>query len=237
MNYIVYKLTDNRNGLIYIGYTGDGLKYRWRKSALIKRFGHDDFNKEILFDNLAEKDVHLKEIQTIREYNSTDPNIGYNILENGGGVVHHSNETRKKISESIKGRHHSEEVKQRISESISGENHYMFGQFHSEEVKQRISESKSGENNYWYGKNHTEETKCKMSESLSGEKNPMYGKHQSIEAKRKICESQSKLTEDDVLEIRKRHNDGEKQVSIMKDYPIDKSSLSKIINRKTWKHV
>lgn len=49
--------------------------------------------------------------------------------------------------------------------------------------------------------------------------------------------SKSKLTADDVLAIRRRAASGEKSVSIAKDFPVDHTSIAKIILRKTWAHV
>lgn len=41
-----------------------------------------------------------------------------------------------------KGKHHSEESKKKMSEANSGENHYLFGKRHSEESKKKMSEAK-----------------------------------------------------------------------------------------------
>lgn len=49
--------------------------------------------------------------------------------------------------------------------------------------------------------------------------------------------SKSKLAPADVLEIRRRAANGEKPASIANDFPVDHTSISKIILRKTWAHV
>lgn len=49
--------------------------------------------------------------------------------------------------------------------------------------------------------------------------------------------SRSKLNPNDVLEIRRRAASGEKSVSIAKDFPVDHTSIAKIVVRKTWKHI
>lgn len=49
--------------------------------------------------------------------------------------------------------------------------------------------------------------------------------------------SHSKLTNKDVKEIRLRHSQGETQTSIAKEYNIGQQHVSKIVNRKTWKHI
>lgn len=90
--------------------------------------------------------------------------------------------TRQHMSESHMEKLHSEETKKRISESLKGEKHYLYGQNHTEETKKKISESHKG-------KKCSEETKKKMSESQKGRKNHMYGKHHSEETKKRISES------------------------------------------------
>jgi hypothetical protein len=47
----------------------------------------------------------------------------------------------------------------------------------------------------------------------------------------------SKLTENDILEIRARAASGETLVDIAKDFPMHKGGVSRIVRRKIWKHV
>lgn len=111
------------------------------------------------------------EYQTLREqYNklNMENNTGSN---NPNYMKPRSEETKKKISESRKGKY-------------VGENSSMYG--------------KRGILSPWYGKHHSEETKAKISESHKGEKNPMYGKpgtrlgdKNSLETNKKISEAQS----------------------------------------------
>ena len=56
------------------------------------------------------------------------------------------------------GKHHSEETRKKMSEAKNGENHPMFGKHHSEETRKKMSEATKG-------KPHSEETKRKMSEA------------------------------------------------------------------------
>ena len=95
---------------------------------------------------------------------------------------HHSEETRKKISESNKGennpmfgKHHSAETRKKLSESLKG------GTF-SEETRKKLSEAHKG-------KQFSDETRKKISESNKGEKNPFFGKNHSAEARKKMSES------------------------------------------------
>lgn len=47
----------------------------------------------------------------------------------------------------------------------------------------------------------------------------------------------AKLTEKDVLEIRRRAASGETQISIAKNFPVSHKRISKIVRRETWKHI
>jgi hypothetical protein len=47
----------------------------------------------------------------------------------------------------------------------------------------------------------------------------------------------AKLTETDVLEIVRRHQAGERQTHIAKDYPVNQSTISKIVRGTRWSHV
>ena len=84
---------------------------------------------------------------------------------------HHSEESRQKITEAMKGRHHSEESRRKMSEVQKGRK----GHPRSEETKKRISESNKG-------RRLSEETKKKMSLARTG-------KSQSEEARRKKSEA------------------------------------------------
>lgn len=102
-----------------------------------------------------------------------------------------SAETRKKMSESMKGKHHSEETRKKISEAQKGKKRGPF----SEEHKKKMSESMKGKKHkplseetrkkmstLRKGKQLSEEHKRKMSEARKGS-------HLSEETKRKISEA------------------------------------------------
>lgn len=67
---------------------------------------------------------------------------------------HHSEEHRRKISETMKGKHRSEETKKKISEAKKGHSH-------SEEAIRKMSEAHKGHS-------HSEETRKKLSEAHKG---------------------------------------------------------------------
>jgi hypothetical protein len=88
----------------------------------------------------------------------------------------------------------SEETKRKISESLKGENHHFYGKHLSEEHKRKLSKSQTGEKSHSWRKTICEETKRKISESLKG-------KHRSEEIKKKMSESR-KIT---IKEIYKKY--------------------------------
>ena len=55
-----------------------------------------------------------------------------------------------------KGSHHSEETRRRMSEAKKGEKHPLYGKHHSLETRKKMSEANKG-------KHHSEETKRKIS--------------------------------------------------------------------------
>ena len=62
----------------------------------------------------------------------------------------------------LTGRKHSEESKKKRSEKLKGENNPMYRKTHTDEVKKYLSSLSVGENNKFYGCKHTEETKKLM---------------------------------------------------------------------------
>lgn len=99
-----------------------------------------------------------------------------------------SEETKKKMSESMKGRIISDELRQRLSKIAKekGFGKWMTGKKHSQETIQKII------------KLHTgipclESAKIKIGEANNGEKNGMFGKKHSKHIKQKISESAKKM--------------------------------------------
>lgn len=182
-NYCVYIHT-SPSGKRYVGQTGRSPEERWNNgkgyltkknnsylqpafSRAILKYGWENFEHQIIANNLTKEEADTFEKLLINKLNTMDAQYGYNLREGGsnGGL---SEETRKRISESTKGekshmygKHLSESTKTKISNSRKGV-------LASEETKRKMSESRKGENNYFYGKHHTEESRKKISESQKG---------------------------------------------------------------------
>ena len=143
MGYI-YKITNKIDNKIYIGQTINDLEQRWKShwkkksncrylSLAFKKHGVDNFKFELICISF---DENLDELEKyyIKKLNSLAPN-GYNLRE-GGNSSRHSEETKLKISQSLKGRTDIVRSKSQL------------GKKHSEETKKKISESgKARKNN------------------------------------------------------------------------------------------
>lgn len=184
--YCIYRITNLINGKTYIGqhkYEELNDDYMGSGKHLIsaqKKYGIENFKKEILVFNVSKKEhIDLLEKTFIA---SERGNIGiencYNITDGGsGGSGHMPEETRKKISESRKGQRLSEETKKKISKAEKGK-------YVSEETRKKMSEAKKG--SLWNkGKRLSEETKKKLSEAKKGR----HIKPHSEEHKRKLSET------------------------------------------------
>ncbi len=93
---------------------------------------------------------------------------GHNIIHFAGKEStfkgrHHTEETKKILSEIAKGRVILPETRKKISNTLKGRPSPNKGNTMSEEARKRISIANKGENNSFYGKKHTEETRKKMS--------------------------------------------------------------------------
>lgn len=108
----IYKTTNKINNKIYIGqhkasffepdvYLGSGTLFR----RALKKYGEDSFICELICECFSQQDMDEKEIKFIKEFNSTDSSIGYNITDGGrGGAGPRSDFTKNKISEANKGK-------------------------------------------------------------------------------------------------------------------------------------
>lgn len=98
-----------------------------------------------------------------------------NRVENLEFCTHQHNLTYNDIhikrGEKRKGIHHTEETKQKISQSLKGENNPNYGKQRTEETKQKISKGNKG-------KKMSEESKQKMSNSKKGK--PQYNRRKPI---------------------------------------------------------
>ncbi len=67
---------------------------------------YSSVTSKILYENLSKEEAEQKEIELIAYYKSNQSKFGYNIA-NGGHIHSVSEETKKKLSQSLKGKHNS----------------------------------------------------------------------------------------------------------------------------------
>jgi len=155
---IIYRIAHKITGKGYIGQTIQSLERRTKKhysDAIASKTnnsmyedmrteGLDAFQVECLESGIPRSQLNAKEIEAIQKYNTLAP-TGYNIKRGAGNYVR-SEETRKKLSETLKGqpqptnsgmggRTHSEATKAKMSAS-------QIGREFSEESRKRMSQSK-----------------------------------------------------------------------------------------------
>jgi group I intron endonuclease len=145
MSYCIYKTTNLINGKFYIGkdennklwYLGSGVLIK----KAIKKYGRENFIKTIIDTSNDKDELCKKERFWIRFYNSQDSSIGYNVADGGEGgfTGFRSEESKRKIGESSKGRisywkgkRLSDETREKMSIAAKArlknkENHSMFG--------------------------------------------------------------------------------------------------------------
>ena len=191
--YCVYKHTNKHNGKVYIGITSQRPSKRWdcgrgyQKNKhfwnAIQKYGWYSFEHEILFSGLRSDEAFAKERELIQEYDSRNYNKGYNLSSGGeGGATgisgekhpmwgkHHTEETRKKMSQSRKGVPFSPERlaahRERLDRKVLSERAkrvlagYNKGRRPSDETIRKLSISNTG-------KKRSEETKRKIGEGHS----------------------------------------------------------------------
>ena len=130
---------------------------KYRNSLIISRvlikYGYSNFSLEIL-EYCDEAELLIRE-----QYYFDKLNPKYNILKVAGSSLnyHHTEETKAKISKSLKGVY----VKEKSP---------LFGRVHTEETKSLMSLKKSKVNNPLFGKVHTEKTKELMRQKALGRK-------------------------------------------------------------------
>lgn len=163
----VYCITNTVNQKQYIGITVRDPKKRiiehfsGNGSSLIvrdlKKYGRAAFIYKILESNVLPELLPDLEAFYIEEFNSLSPH-GYNLTYSGSYAIT-SEESRRKLSEALKGRSPWNKGKKGLQVAWNK------GKPHTPETLRKISEAVKGENHPNFGKSHTLETRRKMSET------------------------------------------------------------------------
>ena len=169
---IIYCAHNTITDKVYIGQTIRSLDYRRSSHRRtdskfrsyfhnsLHKYGFDNFNWTILYYAQNKKSLNDAEVYWINNLDSTNKSKGYN-LKTGGSNGSPNAITRKKISETLKGRKLSAEVCKKLSEANKGQIPWIKGRVHSDEAKKKIREAATG-------RKHTDEAKRKISEGHKG---------------------------------------------------------------------
>jgi len=96
---IVYKTTNLINGKVYVGkstrdngkYLGSGVLFQ----QAVKKYGRNNFKKEVLQRCLSESELNVAEKYWIKTLNSTIRSVGYNVGVGGQGGIPRMNKTEE----------------------------------------------------------------------------------------------------------------------------------------------
>jgi len=162
----------------------------------------DKSNIVFLSTNLNENDALTEEIKQIAKFGRVDLGTGclQNRTDGGEGLKNPSIETRRKIQESVKYRKPiTEQGRRKISKThkgkmVSAETRNklaksLAGRILSENTKQKISTSKTGSTPWNLGISHSTDTKTKISEATKGRVPWNKGIAQTEETKRKLSKA------------------------------------------------
>jgi group I intron endonuclease len=226
----IYKTTNKLNGKIYIGlqtkpvektmdYLGSGVHL----NNSIKKYGKENFTKEIICDNVEDVET-LKKLEKfyIEKFNSY--NDGYNLTTGGDGAIGYRYTEEQKIKlkkaqldsysspagikrrEEISARvrlfRHSEKTKTQMALIKTGLKHKQESIDKMSAIKKGVKqtpESIEARRAAMMGHEVSQETKEKIKNSLkgkyTGEKSSFWGRHHTQETKEKIGKANSiKLT-------------------------------------------
>ena len=146
-NYTVYLHLNKINGKRYYGITSLKVEYRWNNgkgykeqyfARAINKYGWDNFEHIIIAKGLTKDDAGWIETVLIAEYDTTNPDKGYNITKGGEGTKgvnprdymteEELLERDRKASESMKGKYCGENHP-RVKSVITIINDKIFGVF------------------------------------------------------------------------------------------------------------
>lgn len=142
---IIYKISNNQNGKIYIGQTIQPFNHRVNEHKkkmrngtkhplydAMRKHGIEAFSFEIIDNAVSQEELDTKEIFWIKHFNSEYPN-GYNLTAGGAGTFNY---------------HHTEEDKKRMSQlkfgKFDGEKNPFYGKHHSKEQIEKWKRDRKG---------------------------------------------------------------------------------------------
>lgn len=176
---VVYKITNNINGKVYIGQTVQystrrisnhkyylrlGTHYSSHLQRAWNKYGEDNFTFENIDTASSIEELNEKEQYWIAFYKSVDPEFGYN-LDHGGGNGRMTEENKEKLRQRMLG------------------NQYTKGRKLNET---QLAALKAGIIKFNKNRKHSDETRKKIGDHFRGEKSIFFGKP-GVNSKAVIC--------------------------------------------------
>lgn len=171
---VLYLIVNSVNGKKYVGQTVRSLEARWKQHLVdarcgkgkhlqnaIRKYGEENFSISPLMSVNSKEMLNAYEIKFIRELNTIDPEVGYNIAVGGEGGAHPV----------------SSEVRCRISKKLIGRK---FSNTHRERLRQAALKRKTGPMPEWHRK--------RISDSLKGRVHSLKSRKRMSQSKKKLCE-------------------------------------------------
>jgi group I intron endonuclease len=225
--YLIYCLESEK---FYIGSATDLIKRRDSHLSYLRNNKHSNLKLQRAWNKYLESNFKFYIVEIVE--NPTDliereqyyldtllsartnyrifDSIGYNIAENA---------LRPLLNKTL-----SLEAKKNISIKNSGKNNGMYGRKMSEEAKEHLRQNGS---KFWLNKKlpaelieKRQKTRINNDNILKGSRNPW-----------------AKLTEQQVLEIRKQYKDGLRICNLAKQFNQSTSNICDVVHRKSWKHI
>ena len=129
---------------------GRGYQHCAHFAAAIRKYGWDNIQHEILAEGLTREAAEAMEIELIANYRSTNPRRGYNIARGGrlsgmseqgraklSQLMTGDNNPTKRYGHPFEGKHHTEESRRKMSESAKAR----AGRYVTEETRRKLRDS------------------------------------------------------------------------------------------------
>lgn len=270
MQYI-YIIRNILNNKVYIGQTKYPEKRWYQHKAIaaskgkthqyihkaIAKYGYQNFTFTVIDFGIDYHQTDCLERNYIIQYDSRNSEKGYNY-SSGGYVGERSEETRKKISLSCKGKTSWMKGKKHKPESLLKLSIAAKGRVCSDDKKKYLAKLFAGRTSCMKGRKHSEETKKKMSDAQKGRKMSEEHKEKlkklrtgtilSEVVREKISKTlltknipsvNRKLTNEQVVAIRKMYNTMEKKSlrKVAKSFNVTFLIIQNIISGKMYKGI
>lgn len=127
---VIYLVTNKANGKVYVGQTTRGIVERWQGhcrgdsycfalSGAIKKYGKESFSIEVIDSASSKEELDRKEVLHISAYGSASRDKGYN-LRGGGSFGKHTEESKDRMSVSVRKAYENPEFRRKLSEVRTG---------------------------------------------------------------------------------------------------------------------